>query len=390
MRFASSITIATEAAQAVDEIIEPIGARVTPGMVDLAMLFLTAHYEDDVEEIVKRVGAAVPHAVLLGCTAEGTIGVDREVEQRPSMALLAASLPGVRVRPFQLTQSDLEVMTTPESWERKTGVSIESDPVFVALTDPFHFDTQAFVSRLNEVLPGVPLVGGVASAGHEPGQNRLVVAGDVVDEGAVGVTLSGDMGVTTIVSQGCRPIGTPFVITKGVRNIVQEMGGEPALTRLHDVLVVLSEADERLARRSLFVGWAIDEYKDDFVRGDFLIHNIVGVDRKSGAIAIAGHAKVGATIQFHVRYAKSADENIRKMIAPHGGKDIAGAMLFGCNGRGTNMWPEPGHDIGVIRELLGEVPTAGFFCGGEFGPVGGANFVHGFTASIALFHDRDH
>lgn len=389
MRFASSITLATEAAQAVEEILAPIDGRLTPGMVDLALLFLTAHYEDDIESIVERIGEAMPHAVLLGCTAEGTIGVDREVEQRPSISLLAGTLPGVRVRPFQVKQADLEGMSTPEHWERKTGVSVESDPVFIAMTDPFQFDTHGLLTRINDTFPGAPVVGGVASAGHEPGQNRLIVGGDIKDEGAVGVTLSGDLGVTTIVSQGCRPIGEPFVITKGMRNIVQEMGGLPALSRLHDVLVGLSEEDERLARRSLFVGRAINEYKGEFTRGDFLIHNIVGVDRKSGAIAIAGHAKVGATVQFHVRDAKSADENLRKMIAPCGGRSIAGGLLFGCNGRGMNMWPEPGHDIGVMRELLGDVPVAGFFCGGEFGPVGGTNFVHGFTASIALFHGLD-
>ncbi len=389
MRFASSITLATEATQAVDELLTPIDGRVTPGMVDLALIFLTSHYDDDLEDIVERMGAAMPHAVLLGCTAEGTIGVNREIERRPSVALLAASLPEVCVRPFHITQDELDRMTSPGSWERKTGVSPDSEPIFVAMTDPFRLDTNAFVSRVNERYPGAPLVGGIASAGHKPGENRLIIAGDVVEEGAVGVTLSGDLSVTTIVSQGCRPIGESFVITKGTRNIVQEMGGQPALARLHGVLVGLSDEDERLARRSLFVGRVIDEYKGQFTRGDFLIHNIIGVDRKSGAIAIAGHAKVGATVQFHVRDAKSADANLRKMIAPHGGKPIAGAMLFGCNGRGTNMWPEPGHDIGVMRELLGDVPVAGFFCGGEFGPVGGTNFVHGFTASIALFHGED-
>lgn len=390
MRFASSITTAVEAMQAVDELLAPIGERVTPGMVDLALLFMTAHYEEDIDDVVERISEAMPHAMLLGCTAEGTIGVDREIERVPSMSLLAGTLPDVCIRPFQLTQAEFEEMNSPGDWERKTGVSPESEPVFISLVDPFRLDIQGYVEQINEVYPGAPLVGGVASAAREPQQNRLVVGGEIFRDGAVGVTLTGGgLTMKTVVSQGCRPIGKPFVITKGQRNVVHEMGGKPALAQLHGVLVDLSEEDERLARQSLFVGRVIDEYKDHFARGDFLIQNIIGVDRKSGAIAIAGQAKVGATLQFHVRDAKSADDDLRKLLSRHDGRQIAGAMLFGCNGRGTNMWPEPGHDVRVMRELLGNVPLAGCFCGGEFGPVGGKNFVHGFTASIALFYEDE-
>jgi small ligand-binding sensory domain FIST len=156
---------------------------------------------------------------------------------------------------------------------------------------------------------------------------------------------------------------------------------------LHNVLVGLSKEEDALAKQALFVGRVIDERKSDFRRGDFLIQNIIGVDRGSGAIGIAGHARVGATVQFHVRDAASADEDLRALLAPHAQSDVRGAMLFGCNGRGTNMWPKPGHDVGVLRETLGDVPVAGFFCGGEFGPIGGSNFVHGFTASIALLRE---
>jgi len=195
------------------------------------------------------------------------------------------------------------------------------------------------------------------------------------------------MEVKTVVSQGCRPIGKSYVITRGDRNIIHELGGRPALEQLQQTLSALSEEDEQLARQSLFVGRVIDEFKGQFGRGDFLIHNIVGADRKSGSIGMAGLARVGATVQFHVRDAHSADEDLRAMLGPLAGAEVQGAMLFGCNGRGTHMWPKPGHDVGVLREVLGDVPVAGFFCGGEFGPIGGRNFIHGFTASIALFRE---
>ncbi len=389
MRFASSIAEATDVDQAIEQLLEPIDARVTPGMVDLALLFSTGHFEDDLPKVLDRVCERLPSSVVLGCTAEGTIGVDQELERTPSMSLLVASLPDVNIRPFYMKQEQLENAFDQHDWERMVAVAPESKPIFIALADPFRFSVHEFVDQINEMFPGSPLVGGIASAAHEPGQNRLILNGDIYHEGLVGVALTGRLVVDTVVSQGCRPIGKSFVVTKGDRNIIRELGGMPALEQLHNVLVDLSPEDEQLAKQSLFVGSAIDEYKEVFTRGDFLIHNIIGVDRKNGAIGIAGPARVGATVQFHVRDAASADEDLQSLLAPHHGRDVKGAMLFGCNGRGTHMWPAPGHDVGVLREKLGDVPVAGAFCGGEFGPVGGKNFVHGFTASIALFSEPE-
>lgn len=389
MRFASAISTAETAREAVEELLRPIDARVTPGMVDLALLFTTLDFVDDLEDVIDRITAALPNAVLMGCSAEGTIGYDREVERAPSMSLLVGSMPDVVVRPFHLRQSQLEAATSLPDWERIVGVLPESKPTFVAFADPFRVAIPVFLDQINASYPAAPLVGGVASAGREPDQNRLVVAGQIVREGIVGVSLTGRIAVDTVVSQGCRPIGKPFVITKGERNVIYHLGGKVCLEQLQGVLASLSPEEEQLARQSLFVGRVIDECKDRFTRGDFLIHNIIGVDRGKGAIGIAGHARVGATIQFHVRDAVSADEDLRAMLIPHQRRDVRGAMLFGCNGRGTNMWPKPGHDVGLLREVLGDVPVAGFFCGGEFGPVGGANFIHGFTASIALLREPD-
>ncbi|MDO8630099.1 MAG: FIST N-terminal domain-containing protein [Phycisphaerales bacterium] len=387
MRFAASVTAKPETKQAVEELLAPLDQRLTTGDVDLVLLFATDHFDEDFEGVVNGVGSALPNAVIIGCTAEGTIGVDRELERVPSMSLLAASLPDVDIRPFHVRQKQLEAAQSAHDWERLVGVSPESKPTFVCFADPFSIAVHDFLEQINTNYRDCPIVGGIASAGRAPRQNQLIIGGNIHREGMVGVALSGNLKVETVVSQGCRPIGRSFVITRAERNIIHELGRRPALEQLQNVLTKLPPDDEVLARESLFVGRAIDEYKGRFGRGDFLIHNIIGADRKSGAIGIAGQAKVGATVQFHVRDAQSADEDLRAMLTVHAKSDLRGAMLFGCNGRGTRMWPTPGHDVGVLRQVLGDVPVAGFFCGGEFGPVGGRNFVHGFTASIALFHE---
>ncbi len=385
IRFASSITSSNSVERAIDELIEPVDRRVTPGMVDLAMLFVTSHFRDDLPKVIDRLTNTFGSATFLGCTAEGTIGADRELERMPAMSLLVASLPDVAIRPFHMTQTNLEGISKPGDWENFVAVSPESKPTFIGLADPFTMPAHEFVEELSDAYPGAPLVGGVASGAREPQQNRLLVGDKTFDHGMVGVALSGPITVTTVVSHGCRPIGSPFVITKGERNVIHELGGKSALEQLHKVFMKLPESDAKLARESLFVGRVINEYKDRFGRGDFLIHNIMGADRDTGAIGIAGQARVGTTVQFHIRDAKSADEDLRALLQPYADANIEGAMLFGCNGRGTRMWDKAGHDVTALRETLGDVPVAGFFAGGEFGPVGGKNFVHGFTASVALF-----
>ena len=385
MRFAASVTDAFDVEVALDELIKPLDSRITRGMVDLVFLFVSGHFRDDFGEIVARMNRELPGSILLGCTVEGVLGQGREYERIPCMSLLAASLPDVQIHPFYINQEQASQATGTLDWERLVGVSPESKPVFVALADPFRFAVLDCLEKINEAYPGAPVIGGIASAARAPKENRLLVGDAIHDEGIVGVALSGKITVDTIVSQGCRPIGKSFVTTKADQNVIRELGGLPALKQLHEVLEELSAEDEQLARQSLFLGRVIDEYKGEFARGDFLIHNIIGADREKGALAIAGMARVGSTVQFHVRDAQSADEDLRVLLAPHATGQVRGALLFDCNGRGTNMWDQPDHDITAMGDLLGDVPIAGCFCGGEFGPVGGRNFVHGFTASIGLF-----
>ena len=225
------------------------------------------------------------------------------------------------------------------------------------------------------------MIGGLASAAARPGGNRLALDGEVSSEGAVGVLLDG-ADVRTIVSQGCRPVGRPFVVTRGERNFVEELGGQPALRRLQDCVTEMTEDDRALMRAGLHIGLVVDEHKPDFGRGDFLVRGVLGADQQSGSIAVGDHVTVGQTVQFHVRDAGAADEDLRALLA---GAEAEAALLFTCNGRGRHLFGVPDHDAGVVEALLGPIPVAGAFCAGEIGPVGGRNFLHGFTASLALF-----
>ena len=206
-------------------------------------------------------------------------------------------------------------------------------------------------------------------------------------EGAVGAVVSG-YPVRTVVSQGCRPIGREAVVTRCEGNVVYELAGQPALEYLQKLLTGLPLEERALASRGLLAGLVIDENRPEYGTDDFLMRGLLGADEASGAIAVGESVRPGQTLRFFVRDADSADADLRRALeAVSRGTGVAGALLFTCNGRGTNMFPEPDHDARVASELLETQALAGFFCGGEIGPVGGKAFLHGFTATLAIFLD---
>jgi small ligand-binding sensory domain FIST len=365
---------ATEAARATR------GGGSGPDAVDLAFLFLSPAHLDEVEVATEAVREELAPRHLLGCVAEGVVAGVRELEQGPAVAVWAGALPGAEIDCFHAsavqTEDEIAVAGFPEL----------VDPGLVALlVDPFTFPVGRFLTSLNEAHERVPLVGGIAAGGRQPGAQALILDDAVHGEGAVGAVVSGPP-VCTLVSQGCRPIGQEAVITRCEGNVVYELAGKPALERLRTEIATLSSEERALAARGLLVGLVIDENRPEYEVGDFLMRGLLGADRASGALALGETVRVGQTLRFFVRDASSADADLQRTLmgALRRGRP-AGALLFTCNGRGTNMFPAPDHDARVVAAALGTQALAGFFCGGEIGPVGGKAFLHGFTATLAIF-----
>jgi small ligand-binding sensory domain FIST len=280
------------------------------------------------------------------------------------------------------------------------GIAIEGIPdlseseepggpeMVVLLSDPLTFPADALLEALSDEHPGLPVVGGIASGAQAVGDRVLFFSEGAVEQGAVGVLLDG-VDVLPCVSQGAAPIGPEMVVTAAEGNLVLELASKPALEKLNEVIAEVDARSRALAATGLLIGIVIDENRPDYERGDFLIRGLLGADRSSGALAIGDTVRVGQTVRFHVRDARSADEDLRAALALQSaalaGRTTAGALLFTCNGRGSHMFTDADHDAGAIAQSLGAPPVSGFFCAGEIGPVGGRNFLHGFTATIALF-----
>jgi small ligand-binding sensory domain FIST len=367
---------ATEAAR------EARGGRLGDAEVDLAFVFLSPVHLDEAGAAAEAVRDELAPRHLLGCVAEGVLAGGRELERGPGVAVWAGALPGAEVECFhaeaEQTEKSIAVAGFPE---------FESPGLIALLVDPFTFPVGPFLRKLNETHEQVPLVGGIAAGGRRTGMQALILNEAVHAGGAVGAVVSG-LPVLTIVSQGCRPIGHEAVITRSEANLVYELAGIPALERLRTEIAGLSTADRALAARGLLAGVVIDENRPEYETGDYLMRGLLAADEAAGTLALGDTVRVGQTLRFFVRDAASADADLQHAVAgalrP---ARPAGALLLTCNGRGTNMFPQPDHDARVVTETLRTDALAGFFCGGEIGPVGGKAFLHGFTATLAVFFE---
>ena len=359
------------------------------GRPTLAVIFASPPLCEDAEDLLAEIHRELAPDHLIGSMGEAIVAEGQEVEDGPALAVWAARLPGAEVIPFRLVArpvaEGMGVLGWPDAIADAPAGNV--GPI-VMLADPFTFPADGLLAQLNEE-PGAPaVVGGLASGGRRPGDHRLFAGADVLTEGAVAVALRGAR-IRTVVSQGCMPIGPEMVITAADGSTVHELAGMPALAKLEEVIAALDPAEQELAAEGLLTGLVIDENTPDYGRGDFLIRSIHGGDRDTGALVVGERVRVGQTMRFHVRDAGSADEDLRAALRDArgalGGAAPGGALVFSCNGRGTRMFPAPHHDAAAIAEELDRIPAAGLFCNGEIGPVGGKSFVHGFTATMAVF-----
>ncbi|MFM9024917.1 MAG: FIST N-terminal domain-containing protein [Planctomycetaceae bacterium] len=360
----------------------------SPREADLAVVYASSAYGTDVRPAFEGLADSIGARTVIGATAEAVLCNGAEYEQGPAVAVWLARMPAATLVPVSI-----EHARTPDGgmfvgWppEDDAGRGWPANATLLLLADPFSFPVEGFLERVALDQPGLPIVGGMASGGMRPGANTLVIDSRTYDSGAVGVLVGGGVRIRPVVSQGCRPIGAPFVITRAEANLVIELGGRAALERLREVFAGLGPADRELVKSSLFIGRAATEYKDRFGPGDFLVRSVAGADPDWGVLAVGDMVRTGQTVQFHIRDAASAHDDLEVLLgrARAAGAAPAGALVFTCNGRGTRLFPEPHHDAQCLAETLGPVPTAGFFAQGEFGPIGRLNCLHGFTASIAL------
>lgn len=335
-------------------------------------------------ELVQLYGHA-PH--VMGCTGAGFIGQGTEVERESGFSMLLLHLPETELHPFEFGEAEIGLGEKSGFWSSRTGVAGNDIDAWIALINPFKFAADDWVAQWRRDYPRIPLVGGLSAGPHFDEGVRVFYNGREIEDGGFVLGLSGGVGVRPMVSQGCRPIGSPLTVTRAEKNIVYTLGSQPAYEALSEAFSGLGNSDRELARGNLFVGVASSEYVDEFKPGDFLVRNLLGADPLTGAVAVGDYIRTGQTVQYHLRDRSTAHEDLIETLRYQSElrPEPFAALMFSCAGRGTSMFKESGHDARAFESAMGDVPLAGFFGNGEIGPVAGVPYLHGYAISAALF-----
>ncbi|MBC8096352.1 MAG: FIST C-terminal domain-containing protein [Akkermansiaceae bacterium] len=372
---------------------EDLRAQLQAPQVDLGLVFMAPRFFSHAPQILEilRVHARVP--LLVGCSSQGLIIGAEEREENAGLTLGLYTLPGADLQAFHFTQEQVDEANGPGYWRLETSIEPDQTNGWLAFIDPFHLDSESWLRGWNEAYAPLPVMGGLASGDFTEQRTQVYLNGDVFEEGGVAISIGGAVRLASVISQGCTPIGDTWTLTKVNDNIIHEIGNRPAYEVLAETFGKLTPDEQKVARGNLFIGLVVNEYLEDFHRGDFLIRNLLGADPKSGSIAVGAFPRLGQTVQFQRRSAAAAMEDMEELL-DRAGKKLDRAVVYGgclcsCNGRGENLFGRPNHDARSVQDQFGPIGLTGFFCNGEIGPIGEKSFLHGFTASLALFVKKD-
>ena len=364
-------------------------ARLPAPEVSLGLVFLSPKFFPHARQVLEilRVHGRIP--LLAGCSSSSLVANTEEIESAGGLVLALYSLPGAKLRGVRFTQDDIEAAGDEHYWPVETGVSAKNVNGWLSFIDPFHLDAESWLRSWNKSYASVPVYGGLASGSFPEPLTQVYLDGEVYEDGGVAVAVGGDVTLVGVISQGCTPIGETWTLTRVEQNLIRHIGNRPAYTVLSETVSKLSPEDQRKAQGNLFIGLVVNEYLDEFHRGDFLVRNLLGGDPNSGVLAVGALPRMGQTIQFQRRDASAADEDLNLLLArvkrELEGRPIYGGCLCCCNGRGKSLFGRPSHDASLVQSHFELPALAGFFCNGEIGPVGEKNFLHSHTAVLALF-----
>ena len=390
MKFASANRTEENFAEALDGAMLDLLVVLGVDSPDLIMLFLSPHHLRQADVVLDALHMAWPDATVVGCSGTSIVGAGQEIEGEPAISITAVIMPDVARVPFHLHGDEIETRgAEPMVWRDRLDLIPEQQPVFLVFLDPFSADANTFIGSLDAAFPGCVKVGGMASGGREPGSVGLFFEDRVVKEGAIGVALYGDIQLDAVVAQGCIPVGPSHTITKCDRNLLFELDDRPVFDVVEDDFKELGKGIAQRFTKAPMIGLGLPDGRTAG-REEYLIRNIVGVDRGAGLLAIGAHLKVGCKVRFHLLDPQAAAVDLGEMLdrAARHPTPPAGAVLFSCLGRGAGFFGEPNHDTGLLRARLGAIPVGGVFCNGEIGPVHGQTHLHGYTSAFALFRPR--
>lgn len=369
--------------------VEHLRSQLLAPQVSLGLVFMSPKFFPYAQQTLEILRVHGRIQLLVGCSSNTLIADDQEIENATGIALALFALPGAELKSFRFTQQQVEEAEDNAFWQVESGVDARRTNGWLAFIDPFHLDIESWLRTWNESYAPLPTFGGLSSGVFTEQATQIYLNGDVYDEGGVAISVGGDVKLTGVISQGCTPIGDTWTLTRVEQNLIQQIANRPAYSVLAETFQKLSPVEQQKARGNLLIGLVINEYLEDFHRGDFLVRNLIGGDPNSGVLAVGAFPRPGQMMQFQRRDADAASDDMRELLerakTQLAQTPIYGGCLCSCNGRGKSLFNRPNHDAAMVQKILGPVGVSGFFCNGEIGPIGDNSFLHSFTASLALF-----
>ena len=390
MPFPFSIAETFEGSFEINEIrkwLKELRSRFEAPSINLTLIFVSPKFSEHSGLLLSLINDELDSDLVVGCTSSSLISNGTEFEGNEGFSIGLFHLPDTQLKATYFNQKDVEQGEDADHWRQRTETTEPNGWIVVA--DPFNMDLEEWLRQWNRTFPDVPILGGLASGPLGNNQTEIYLDDQVYTAGGIAIAIQGAIQLRSVISQGCTPIGEPWTVTHANRNVLEQIGNRPAYEVLVETANQLPPVQAAQVQGNLFVGLVINEYADEFKRGDFLIRNLLGADPESGKLAIGALPRPGQTVQFQLRSPEAASEDLRSLLAEAAtqfeNEEIIGGLLCTCNGRGKRLFGRPSHDADTIHQFFDQIPLVGFFCNGELGPVARQNFLHGYTASLALF-----
>jgi small ligand-binding sensory domain FIST len=361
--------------QATESALDQIGH--IPPAANLGFLYVSDRFAPASEGILERVVETTGINDWVGSVGVGVLATGIEYLDEPALVMMVGALPKGEFQVFS-------GKSRPPPLGARTPSGAEAAQFAIVHGDPETDDMPELIGDMSNKVASGYLVGGLSSSRTDAFQ----FANEVLRGGLSGVVLSAHIGVATRLTQGCSPLrrdagrGTlaRHVVTEGERNIIVALDDRPALDVLREDLGNLPEREFTHAVRIIHAGLPVPGSDT----GDYLVRNLVGIDPASKLIAIGAYVESGMSIVFCRRDGASAREDLNRMldsIAAEFDEPPKGGLYFSCLGRGEHLFGGRSVELGVIRDRLGDVPLAGFFCNGEISH----DRLYGYTGVLTLF-----
>ncbi|MEM7007505.1 MAG: FIST N-terminal domain-containing protein [Thermodesulfobacteriota bacterium] len=359
---------------------------------DWAMVFCTFPHRANYQEMLRVVCDITKTDNVSGCSAIGVLSNETEIEAKPGIVVLVVSSSSIKSNPFVIYQLGSGGTKAGEEIGELLKSTNGKNSLLTLLPDPFHIHPELLFKGIESKMGEIDIVG--ASASEDPRINdTFEFYKDTVASGAVsGMLLEGDFSYKVDITQGCQLIGPPCVITGSNKNIISELDGEPAFEVLKKRIPngILQEPMDLL--RLVFVAFPPDPDQADIQGSEYLVRNLIGVDPKSGYVAVPQNVKDGQVVGFTLRNPEMAREDLKQMLdritLNHNSESpYRFGLYFNCCARGSSLYGHHGIDTAYISSALGNIPIIGFFGNSEFAPIQSQNHLFTYTGVLVLFSD---